>query len=45
MKVSHVSAVNHNTKILALSYLEQSFHTTPVGHHVRVRNLFDGKVA
>ncbi|KAK3910947.1 Cytochrome b5 reductase 4 [Frankliniella fusca] len=43
MKVNNIFSVNYNTKILALSYLDQTFSTTPVGHHVRVRNVFDGE--
>lgn len=43
MKVNDIFSVNYNTKILALSYLEQSFSTTPVGHHVRVHNTFEGQ--
>lgn len=37
MEVLDIINVNYNTKILVLSYLDQSFCTTPVGHHVRVR--------
>ncbi|XP_034256976.1 cytochrome b5 reductase 4 [Thrips palmi] len=37
MEVVDTIDVNYNTKILVLTRLDQSFCTTPVGHHVRVR--------
>lgn len=43
MEVADVLSVNYNTKILALSYLDQSLRTTPVGRHVRVRMTIGGK--
>lgn len=42
MKVVDTINVNYNTKILVLSHLDQSFCTTPVGHHLRVRMTLEG---
>lgn len=42
MEVVDTINVNYNTKILVLSHLDQSFCTTPVGHHVRVRMTVEG---
>ncbi|KAJ1522418.1 hypothetical protein ONE63_002705 [Megalurothrips usitatus] len=43
MKVSNVFPVNYNTNILALSFLDKSLCTTPVGHHIRVRTFIEGQ--
>ncbi|XP_066994666.2 cytochrome b5 reductase 4 [Anabrus simplex] len=42
MNVVSVESVNYNTKLLVLSFSDQTYSTVPLGHHVFVRSEVEG---
>lgn len=41
MKVTHMSAVTHDTKLIGLEYVDKLTHYIHPGHHVRLKNLLN----